>query len=49
MQKLIRPRVSVVVAPVVAALAVASTFMPPTAQTFALTATASRTRVSARW
>ena len=40
LQKLIRPRVSVVVAPVVAALAVASTFMPPTAQTFALAATA---------
>ena len=39
LQKLIRPRVSAVVAPIVAALAVTSTFMTP-AQTFALAATA---------
>src|SRR3984893_1009150 len=39
LQQLIRPRVSAVVAPVVAALAVTSTFMTP-AQTFALAATA---------
>src|SRR4030081_1094055 len=41
LQKLIRPRASVVVAPVVAALAVASTVMAPSAQMLALAASPS--------